>query len=142
MANVRYKDAAEGGALAATDRIPYDKDTGGSSFATRHTTPARILAYVQANLVPSAGSYALVAEDYERAEEVGFIDVDASAGPLAIDLGTPNGFPVEVRCSSDEGIFEVITITYGANELEMSIGGQTAKFVPDGSDWILWTRSF
>jgi len=59
MANVRYKDHTAGGALIATDRIPYDHDAGGGSFTTRYTTPALIRTFAQANLaaVALSGAY-------------------------------------------------------------------------------------
>lgn len=99
--------------------------------------------------LPSGGSgpstdnpYVSVSAPYLRDPAIQFIDVDASAGALAIDLGAPNNIPVEVRIITEDGTFNDVTFTYGVNTLILNIAGQTAKFVPDDSNWILWTRSF
>lgn len=60
MADTRYKDhTALSGALADDDRVPMDKKTGVSTFATRYFTPLQMLAYVLANLatVAETGDY-------------------------------------------------------------------------------------
>lgn len=57
MADVRYyQHTALSGALADDDRVPMDKKTGSTTFATRHFTPLQMAEYVQGTLGAAAVS--------------------------------------------------------------------------------------
>ena len=106
-------------------------------------TRREILSIINQYLGVRGGDYVAVsAGPYNWASGVGFIDVNAAAGPVSIIMGTSEQLPVQIRKSPNDATFNAVTITYGTNALVLNLTGQSAMFVPFGGGWILWQRSF
>lgn len=77
------------------------------------------------------------AASYARTAGIGYISADATSAAQAVDLGVTDGIPVEVYKSDTSA--NGVTITYGAATLTLQYAGSWAKFIPNGSSWVLWS---
>jgi Fe2+ transport system protein FeoA len=81
--------------------------------------------------------YNNTAASYQRTTTVAYIAADATSAAQVIDLGVTAGLPVEVFKADTTA--NPITINYNASSLTLRYTGAWAKFVPNGSTWVLWS---
>lgn len=73
---------------------------------------------------------------YNLAVGVGFVDSNASGQAQVVNLLTPGNVPVEVR--KGDSTANSVTVNYNSTNIVLNTAGRMAKFVPDGSNWVLW----
>lgn len=81
--------------------------------------------------------YYNTAATYTRSPSIAYISADATSLAQAINLDQTDGIPVEVYKSDTSA--NGVTITYGAATLTLRYAGSWAKFIPNGSSWVLWS---
>jgi hypothetical protein len=74
---------------------------------------------------------------YLRTTDIAYIASDATTAAQAVNLGDTSGIAVEVF--KTDTTTNTVTVTYGAATLVLRYTGSWAKFIPNGSTWVLWS---
>lgn len=104
----------------------------------------QLFGAVSGGLTPGGGDLALVTAvasttpaTYLRPVNIAYLQVDATTAPQPVNLSTPGVRPVDVV--KVDTTVNAITISYNATTYTLTAPGMSARFVPNGATWVLWS---